>query len=91
MTIAVMRTLQEQETPATLSDGIDIAITSLTEFSRITPGLLALALLLTYLVSAIVGLMTGAFQAGYNLMEHLLGQKAMVEKASEEGRAIGIA
>ena len=31
----------------------------------------------------------GAFQVGYNFMDRMLGQKAMVEKATTEGRAEG--
>lgn len=89
--MSIRHTLQDwaPETPITANYGTDFATIMLNKLTGTAPGLIILVLPLIYLASATGGLIMGAFQAGYNLMDRLLGQKAMVEKATEAGKAEG--
>ena len=91
-TLAVIQVIYpDQGTGTSLTDkfGTKFAITMLEKLSRMAPGAILLLPLLTYLASTTGGMTVGAFQAGYNLMDRLFGQKAMVEKATAEGDATG--
>lgn len=77
----------EEGKPVTDNQGKDFAFAFMAEFAKTIPATGFFALPLSYPASAIGGMIMGWFQAGYNLMDRLLGQKAMVEKATAEGRA----
>ena len=94
-TLAVIQAVTEYRDPAqprlAAHYGAQFAITTLGNISKMAPGAVLLLPLLTYLASVAGGLAVGAFQVGYNFVDRVFGQKAMVEKATAEGKAEGIA
>ena len=59
------------------------------KFALKTAGIVVIAIVATYVAAGTGGLIMGAYQVGYNLMDRLLGQRRMVERATEEGRIEG--
>lgn len=90
-TLAVIQSIGEwkAEDNYTTKFGATFAITTLGNLSKMAPGAILLLPLLTYLASLTGGMAVGAFQVGYNFVDRVFGQKAMVDKATAEGRAEG--
>lgn len=89
--IQVLYPNQGTGTSVTEDFGTDFAAAILEKLSGMAPGAILLLPLLTYLASLTGGMAVGAFQVGYNFVDRVFGQKAMVDKATAEGKTEGIA
>lgn len=91
--LAVIQSIDEwkAEDNYTTKFGATFAIATLGNLSGMAPGAILLLPLLTYLASLTGGMSVGAFQVGYNFVDRVFGQKAMVDKATAEGKTEGIA
>ena len=80
---------RDPEIPVTSYHLMELAITTVNQLSRMTPGITVLALLLTYPVSIAGALIMGIYNRVFNTVDRVLGGDALVKRATQEGEAAG--
>ena len=71
---------KDDDLPMNMVNALTLATETLKEFSAMAPGLLAAAMLLSYLATTIGGMMVSGFDLGYKLVDNLVGEAAMTRR-----------